>query len=164
MTNYTIREDAETFIARFAQAPDLASHANLMDELKERYTTLAAQTQMLAESNERWATKERDNRISASSMILELADEFVSSGDDIPGSLQRLANLLDIALEETFRVEITLTYCLDVVAPRGTSEDAIQSAIEWSSGQTFTSNDPAFEIAQSWSMEQDDYSVSVETI
>jgi len=129
MTNYTIREDAQAFIARFAEAPDLASHANLMDELKERYTTLATQTQMLAESNERWANESREKSSAVEDIINGLLNLYPDE-DTQPDAIQELAELFDISLTHEIEFEATIRVTGTITAPRTMSIDSALAKLD----------------------------------
>jgi len=119
--NYTFHADAEAFLARFADAPDLASHANLTDALKENYRTLAFHTQVLVESNERWATKNREQASAVEAIIENLIDVCGWDSSDMPDAIQELAELFDIDMTEEVGFSGTISFSGYLTKSRFTS-------------------------------------------
>lgn len=139
MTNYTFHADAVELMDRITNAPDLASKLNLIDELRGSYISLATQTQMLAESNDRWA-RESANKKAGVEAIIDGLLALYPDEENQPDAIKELANLFDIDLDVELSVTVKLEYSLTVTAPRGTTADDIEEAIEWQA-QKFTGKD-----------------------
>jgi hypothetical protein len=128
--NYTTRQDAIELLERITTAPDIATKMNLIDELQERYLSLATNTQMLAESNERWA-KESRQKSEAVEAIIEGLLNLYPDEENQPDAIKDLAELFDISLAEERTYVVTISATVKVMVPRWNDEE--QSAWDFTS-------------------------------
>ena len=157
--NFTFHTDAVALVSRITTAPDEATKLNLLEELTKRYVALATETQMLAESNQRWAEKHQDitSRIETNlEAMLSRDSELI---DDV--YFKRIAEIIDMSLDVDFDVTVKLEYKLTVTAPRGTTTSEIEEAIEWRNEQKFTGKEEWEVRNSSWGT-VDDYEIKAE--
>jgi FtsZ-binding cell division protein ZapB len=157
MNSYTFHQDAADLVSRITTAPDFVSKMNLLDELRDKHLSLATSTQMLAESNDRWARENNGLKANIAAHLEALLNNDAELVED--DDFKAIAELVDFSLDTEFEVTIKLHYVLSITAPRGTSEDAIREAIEWREAK-FNLNTDDFE-KTSYNDGHEDYEISV---
>jgi hypothetical protein len=142
----TIRQDAIDFVTTISNAPDIQTHSNLIDELRERYVAQATVLQALAESNERWAKESKAKREAVEKFI----DTYVEYGDEPNASVSDLAEAFDIDLDREWSGYITVTYRITGTAKRGLSDEEISGLIDITHEPNFDGVTDTVEVSDSW--------------
>jgi len=135
MTIYTIRQNAQDLLNCITNAPDLNTHANLIDQLKDQFIENATVMQALAESNERWANETRTKQQAVEAYIereLENDEDAAQSSN-----LQELAEAFEIELTQEVNVTVRLRYEVTVTVPRGTKLSEVEGGLTWSGEPDF---------------------------
>ena len=128
MTNWTIAIDAEGFVETINKAPDHETFLNLVDELKSRYTSIAASLELLANSNERWALEAKQKRAAVEAHIEAMTGMF--DDDCLPSAVNDLAEAFDISMKRDFTGYITITYKVSGTAERKFDEENIGTNLD----------------------------------
>ena len=121
MTVYTYRQNALDLLDRITNAPDTATHANLIDQLRDQFIENATVLQALAESNERWAKQNTQTQLSVESLI----DSYYKDEEPISEIMKQLADLFDIELERDVEITVTVEYTVTATVDRSISDDEI---------------------------------------
>jgi hypothetical protein len=157
MTVYTFEQDAQGLLNRITNATNLNDHANLIDELKERYYANSKALQLMAESNERWAKQDNQRKAAVEAFIER---ELENDPDALKNeNLRELAETFDIELTRDVEISVKIEYTVWATVDRYVSDDAIND-------QLTIDREPEFRlgVASSLSQNQEDFTVKIDTL
>lgn len=121
MTVYTFRTDAVDLLDRIANAPDLNTHANLMDELKEMHLRNATLTQQLAESNQQWAALNKRSE----AVVEKFITDYNNDAEPLSVLIQGLADHFDIETSREIELKVTVEYSVWATVDRSVPDEVI---------------------------------------